>query len=129
MIELKDFITETLQQIHDAATAFDETNNGTKATTNPRVSSGSENTAQLGILKGPSNQVITTVGFDVAITATDAKESSVGGKLSVAAIFNAGADTKDAASTAHASRIKFTLPLKLGDSNEPAARSTIAISR
>lgn len=90
-MELKEFISETLKQINDG------------------LRDGSEYIQEKGG-DGAHNRPF-NVAFDVALTTNNEETLAKGGKITVASIFQAGAEKEKTAATTNYSRIQFTVPV------------------
>lgn len=89
-MELQEFITQSLKQINDGLIA------------------GSEHIKTSGG-EGINCQGYFSVNFDVAITSTSEETTGVGGKLTVASVFQAGAKTETGKELNNSSRIQFAV--------------------
>ncbi|HEY1039693.1 MAG TPA: hypothetical protein VGF30_09830 [Bacteroidia bacterium] len=88
-MDLKDFVSQTLKQINDG---LQEGHQHVKT-------SGGE-----GVHNGYFN-----VAFDVALTTNNEESSDVGGKITVASIFQAGGKKEKTTESTNYSRIQFSV--------------------
>lgn len=89
-MELQEFITQSLKQINDG------------------LIDGSKYISGYGG-EGVHNSAYFTVNFDVAITSTSEESTGMGGKITVASIFQAGAKTETGKELNNSSRIQFAV--------------------
>ncbi|WP_370049326.1 MULTISPECIES: trypco2 family protein [Salipiger] len=104
-MDVKEFVSETLKQVHSG---INEANEGTE---NPRFGTTGRARIQMdspGIFQDNWGVVYTTVDFDLAVTVAGEKEG--GGRLKVP-YFEAGASGKKATETV--SRVKFSVSFRL----------------
>jgi hypothetical protein len=86
-MELKEFVSNTIKQIADG---LQEANIYIKEKGGEGVENGYKR-----------------IMFDIAVTTTDEDKSGVGGKITVAKIFNAGAETENTSNKTQFSRVEF----------------------
>ena len=117
MIQLQDFVKETIVQIVNGVKAAQEARRGTKARVNPRglTYPTTADNKQGRRWDFGTAQYAEDIEFDVAVAAAEGTETK-GGVGVVAAIFALGAQGKSDASSSTVSRIKFTVPVFLPES-------------
>ncbi len=86
-MELKEFVSNTIKQIADG---LQEANTYIKEKGGEGVENGYKR-----------------ITFDVAVTTTDEDKNGIGGKITVAKIFNAGADSETLSNKTQYSRVEF----------------------
>ena len=111
-MELKEFVThaiaEIIQGVLDAQTALGE--NGRYV--NPELSTAQGPLEKQGRLVSIQGQLVQTVEFDVAVTASTATGSK-GGIGVVAGVFALGSQGQSNAENIAVSRLKFSVPITL----------------
>jgi hypothetical protein len=88
-MELKEFISETIKQISDGLTE------GNKYIKETNKGEGVEDKYK-------------EVSFDIAVTTSDEDTVGVGGKVTIAKIFSAGADSESTSNKTQYSRVQFS---------------------
>lgn len=104
-MELRDFIKETIIQITDGIIE------GNKYIVKNEFGSGVSDT------KGKE------VNFDIAVNTDEEEKSGVGGKISVASVFNLGADQEEISKSSNMNRIQFRIFLHIKTDKEQAYNS------
>jgi len=113
MIDLKDFMKATLQQITDAAREFQEENEASGAKIMPKPEfSGIAEHAKAGFMALGHREYATVVNFDVAITVDERESASAGGGIKILP-FRVEGETGAINAQQSASRIKFPVTLYL----------------
>jgi hypothetical protein len=116
-MNIEDFVRETLVQITNGVTQAQRQLDPTGALVNPRMKAiGKEHS--IGEVYMHAGEVVSFVEFDVAVGATEGKETK-GGIGVVAGVIGLGSSGKSDSSSRSESRIKFKVPLLL-----PAHRKT-----
>lgn len=91
IVELKDFISETIKQITDG------------------VLEGSRYIKEKSDSREGIRDQYTSIDFDIAISTNEENKDELGGKVTVVQVFSAGASNSKSSSTTNQSRIKFTV--------------------
>lgn len=104
MMDVKEFVAETLKQVTEAV-------EGNRSTFKNGGNANVEALKKLGMFSHHGAWV-TYVDFDIAVTESSSKEG--GAKLSVAGVGGFGGDTSQG--TEVASRVKFRVPIHISDS-------------
>ena len=111
MLELKDFVRETLLQIAQGVAEAQRALTGTTAEVNPPVSRRFDaKTSNYG--DSQSGKPIFSVEFDVAVTATEGTATK-GGIGVVAGVLAVGSQGQSNAANSSVSHIKFMVPMAL----------------
>gem|GEM_PF-691528 len=118
MTTLKDFVKDTLSQISEGVTAFEESSDARS-----RVEAGikgnlaGDAAAAAGLLYlGAGKGFATVVKFDVAVT-TEESEAARGSAGIKVIPFNIGGGLDASTANTSVSRVQFNLPLSLSDSD------------
>ncbi len=111
-MDIKDFIKESLNQIVEGISEANKALKEQGAYIPTRMVVGD------GVWVTLDKETNTTrnfmkVDFDLAITITQSDNIKATGGLSIASIFNAGAESEDSNRNEEVSRIKYTIPLAL----------------
>lgn len=111
-MELREFVAqalaETIQGVLDAQTAL-----GTNGKfVNPQLSTSQGVLQQQGRMLSNQGQIVQTVEFDVAVTASSATGTK-GGIGVVAGVFALGSQGQSSAESVAVSRLKFSVPVAL----------------
>lgn len=113
-MELKDFISNTIEQISLGIIQASEKCSSLGVIVNPDVTVGSN--GDFVIPKKPERinlqRRVQLLDMDIAIVVTESEEGKVDGKIGVSFI-GVGADMKKGKSTANESRVKFSIPVCL----------------
>jgi hypothetical protein len=99
-MELKDFIAESIKQITDGLIEGHEYIQ--------QKQPGSE-----GIQNGYRR-----ISFDIGVQSSEGNKDDIGGKITVAQIFNAGAKSQNSSSTINTNRIQFEVLIALNHKNK-----------
>lgn len=94
-MELKEFIKQTVMQIADG------------------ITEGYNYVVQRKLGRGIYDEYYTKIQFDVAVVSDEQEKTGMGGKISVASIFKAGADVEAIQKNTNHSRIKFEINLSV----------------
>jgi hypothetical protein len=116
-MNIEDFVRETLVQITNGVVQAQQHLDKTGAMVNPHMSTISKEHS-IGQAMMRAGEVVGLVEFDVAVHATEGKETK-GGIGVVAGVITLGSAGKSDTSSGSESRIKFSIPLLL-----PAHRKT-----
>ena len=126
-MELQEFITDALTQIHRGVAAASAATQGhVSPHPDSRVAVFGSSDA-VGVRMSPAGPV-SIVKFDVAVTAKETSASGGGGSVQVAGLFSAGGEKSTGTEASRVSRIQFDVlvvlphaakPLPIGD-DEPA---------
>lgn len=125
MIELKDFVRETLTQIVDGMTEFGEKNAETGWSPVPTMNS--QVTAATGFIShvsadGQQRSTVMPIEFDIAITSEE--EDQAGGKVGIkvlSLVDIAGGGEMKSINTS-VSRVSFKIPLKMPSEDIPPTK-------
>ena len=90
-MELRDFIKETIIQITDG------------------IIEGNEYIVKNDFGSGVSDTKGKEVNFDIAVNTDEEEKSGLGGKISVASVFNLGADQEEISKLSNTNRIQFRI--------------------
>lgn len=117
-MELKDFISQTIEQISLGINEAQAKCEQYGVIVNPRVTIGRDGDFYL---PKKTDQVamerrVQLLDLDIAVTITESAESNIGGKIGVSFI-GLGANTKEDARTSNVNRVKFSLPICLPTTN------------
>jgi hypothetical protein len=112
MVELQEFIGETLKQVINGVTTAQEHAKQKGAKINPSNLSipSFQNSQDIVFIDTDTNVVARTIEFDVAITVSESESSKAGVGIFVGEI-GIGAQGKSSGSNNTVSRIKFSLPI------------------
>jgi hypothetical protein len=111
VMDLKEFVAETLTQIIDGVKEAQRRTEAVEGTSvNPHLSAPPE-LARYGILNAGGN-VAQVIQFDVALTAMEGTGTK-GGIGVVAGVFNLGSAGQSQTENSSVSRVKFSVPLAL----------------
>lgn len=113
-MDLKSFITETLQQIIEGVQDAQKYISDKKITATIHPKKSREN--------------IESVDFDVAVTSTESNSSGLSGGIKVASIFSIGGEGKNQLSEQNVSRIKFKVQIELPHQDNDSYTSPLPIS-
>lgn len=113
-MELKEFISETIQQISqgiiDAKTKCSELD----VIVNPNITVGSKGSyyipAERNIANISMQRRVQRLDMDIAVTVTEASETSGGGKIGIS-IFGATINSSGKSENTNISRIRFSIPV------------------
>lgn len=106
MMELKEFVKTAISDITGAVSELQsELHNGTVV--NPTLARGEDNKS---LLIENEVRMIERLNFDVAVTASESSDTEGGAKAGIS-IFGAKVGIESTASTEHASRITFSIPI------------------
>lgn len=136
MITLKDFIKDTLDQIADATTEFNDSRGGTVAvdaavhpSSATREDVGAAGFLMSDMIEGADGTrrfaFSILIDFDVAVTATESETSQASGGLKIVQVFSAEAGATAQETTASVSRVKFRLPLRLSAATSRATEKSV----
>lgn len=114
MISVEDFVRDTLLQITKAVSSFDDEKSPFGASANPVFSSSETSNMQTDANGRP----IIAVNFDIAVVAAESVTTQAGAGVSVASVVKIGGDVGDETSKTKTSRVAFSLPLRLNDTEE-----------
>lgn len=118
-MELKNFISSTIEEISRGILEASEKLSDTNAIVNPHDFRINSNESQaFGRTKGTDyenpvdegTRVVQKVAFDIAVTVDETDSTSAGGKISVLSI-GIGGETESASKTGTSSRINFSVPV------------------
>ena len=110
MLELWDFVAETLKQIIDGTRTAQEYAPGQGARVNPNRLQFRTDQGVVKIMDIGSGAIVQEVNFDVAVTATEGKTTQGGIGVFVAPVA-LGSKGKSEASNQSLSRVQFSVPL------------------
>jgi hypothetical protein len=108
-MNIKEFIAETLVQITMGVIEAQNNLKDTGALVNPELNPGQ---LRWGVGHTLGGELVGAVDFDMAVNATEGTETK-GGIGVVAGILSLGSAGKSDASTGSATRIKFSVPIRL----------------
>lgn len=112
-MDLQNFVASALVQIVRGIEQAQQELKGTGALVNPGLSSVQPSTDTPAIaVSSDAFTYVRNVTFDIALTATDGKDTQVGGGLQVWAV-RVGSDRKVSHEDSTVSRLQFTVPLAL----------------
>jgi hypothetical protein len=113
-MELKDYISETINQIVLGITEAQKKTEGLDLIINPSITIGKDGDffvpkpekANLSIMQRRVQQI----EMDICVTVTETETNSVGGKIGVS-VFGVGADSSGQKGTSNQNRVKFAIPI------------------
>jgi len=113
-MELKDYISETINQIVLGITEAQQKTEGLDLIINPSITIGKDGDYFVPKPES-SNQFnmqrrVQQIEMDICVTVTDTEKSSVGGKIGVS-VFGVGADSSGQKGTSNQNRVKFAIPI------------------
>ena len=111
-MELKDFVSETLKQIIEGVDDAQSFAKEKGASINPELYLNTSIASSTGQLKTVDGKNVSTIEFDVAVTATEGKGTK-GGIGIVAGAINLGSTGQTNHEKVSVSNIKFSVPLSL----------------
>lgn len=94
-MELKEFVKQTIIQISDG------------------IREGHQYVQENKYGEGVDDRYYKDINFDVAVTTNEEEKTGIGGKLSVANILSAGANTEEISKASNFSRIQFKISLHI----------------
>lgn len=111
-MDLKEFVGQALADIVQGVLDAQQTLGANGKHINPELSTLQGTHEKHGKLVSIQGQLVQTVEFDVAVTATEGTGTK-GGIGVVAGVFKLGSQGQSTAETSAASRIKFSVPVTL----------------
>lgn len=111
-MELKDFVGQALAEIVQGVLDAQKNLGANGKYINPELSTQQGTHEKYGKLVSIQGQLVQTVEFDVAVTATEGTGTK-GGIGVVAGVFALGSQGQSSAETSAVSRIKFVVPVTL----------------
>ena len=103
-MEIKEFIHETISQILDSVSYLNEEYKDKGA----RIATVDNTHKHDGAW---TNKCITDVVFDISLEVITDNESGAGGKLGIAHVFSAGAQTSNKEQNQSVSKVHFSIPI------------------
>ena len=116
IMNLKEFVEQTLSQIVEGTNAAQVTVLQAGAEVNPHLGTGPEHLVKLGMVYSAGIPV-QFVEFDVALTVIEGSDSKAGIGIFSGAV-NLGVGGKSMTESSTVSRVKFSVPLKLPVKNK-----------
>lgn len=114
-MQLDEFISETLKAIIKGTKDSQEFAKQSRAIVNPRIPGPTGRPNLIRMEADEDNSVISSIEFDVAVTASSKQESGISGGINVLSI-NLGGKKEDTDLHQTVSRIKFTISVALPSS-------------
>lgn len=114
-MDLKEFVSQSLQQIIEGVVLAQTAVHGTGARINPPMSSPAADLAKNGMVHTLPSGVATMVDFDVAVTVVEGTGTRAGIGV-LGGIVSLGASGESNNQNQSVSRIKFRVPMGLPDS-------------
>ncbi|WP_157273679.1 hypothetical protein [Thiobacillus denitrificans] len=111
-MDLKDFVSETLQQIVEGVKAAQDSVQQSGASINPNLLGDYKEHAKHGLLLSGTGKVAQLVQFDVALEVKE-DTGTKGGIGVVAGVFALGSQGQSNTENSSLSRVKFCIPLSL----------------
>lgn len=113
-MELKDFISETIQQISQGIVNAKEKCSELDVIVNPDITVGANGEYYIPEEKNISHismqRRVQLLNMDIAVTVTEASETSGGGKIGVS-ILGANINSSGKSENTNVSRVKFSIPV------------------
>ena len=112
-MELKDFISETIQQISLGVKDAMEKCQEMDVIVNPDITIGSDGDYYVSEKKNVAMQRrVQVIDMDISIVVTSSAESNIGGKIGVSMLGVSGT-SKEIDNTSNTNRVKFSIPVCL----------------
>lgn len=110
-MELKDFISETIQQISLGVKDAMEKCQEMDVIVNPDITIGSDGDYYVSEKKNVAMQRrVQVIDMDISIVVTSSAESNIGGKIGVSMLGVSGT-SKEIDNTSNTNRVKFSIPV------------------
>ena len=113
-MELKDFISNTIEQISLGILEASEKCNKYDVIVNPNITIGTQ--GNYSIPKQPEHVNISRrvqmIDMDIAVTVIESEDGKIGGKLRIP-IIEVGMKSQEGKSTSNENRVKFSIPVCL----------------
>lgn len=122
MIDLKDFVNQTLSQIVEGVNAFNDQHSKQEGSTTVKAmpisgqgidEKAAANLAKMGFIKVGTWNYATVVNFDVAVVAEEGENAKAGGGLKIFPV-QLGGNLEASKNQASTSRISFPISLMIG---------------
>jgi len=111
IMELKDYISETIRQIVLGITEAQKNVEGLDIIVNPNITIGQNGEFFVPSKKSYNIQRrVQNIDMDINLTVTESETNSIGGKIGVS-VFGVGADSSGVKETSNQNRVRFSIPI------------------